>query len=292
MSILHVKQRFLFAVSSWKIPAFSEEDMENYAKEMRDYTMLQGEGNFGAEEAVALCNNGDLDLKYLNYSCGSRILLRNLNMKIEAGRKYLILGDADSGKEELMGILTRKINGYTGNVYVGKKNLRKIRPSSLRRIIAMVSKDIPIQKDTIYRNVVLDEIYEEKKVRDSMGKVGLTDNNDHMEELQMERIEEYTDNDKKKISIARALVNNSSILILDETAGSENNTSDYEIEELILNMREMTVLSVSHRLTKSLMDKYDKVFVLDKGTVVEEGTFSELLLNNDYFFNLYVSNEV
>jgi ATP-binding cassette subfamily C protein len=124
-----------------------------------------------------------------------------------------------------------------------------------------------------------------------MGKVGLTEKNDHQEELQLERIDEYTDNEKKKISIARALVNNSSILILDETAGSEKNTSDYEIEELILNMREMTVLSVSHRITKSLMDKYDKVFVIDKGIVVEEGTFSELLLNNDYFYNLYVSNE-
>jgi len=107
----------------------------------------------------------------------------------------------------------------------------------------------------------------------------------------LERIDEYTDKEKKKISIARALVNNSSILILDETAGSEKNTSDYEIEELILNMREMTVLSVSHRITKSLMDKYDKVFVIDKGIVVEEGTFSELLPNNDYFYNLYVSNE-
>ncbi len=122
-----------------------------------------------------------------------------------------------------------------------------------------------------------------------MGKVGLLNlENENGEVLEAE---ELSDIDKKRISIARALVNHSSILILDETAGSENNEQDYEIEELILNMREMTVLSISHRLTKSLMEKYDRIFILDQGHIVEEGTFSELLLNNDYFYNRYVSSE-
>lgn len=291
MSILHVKQKLLFAMSSWKIPAYGEDDLENYAKINRDYTMLQGKGNFENEEAVAQCSSGDMNVEYLSYICEAKVRLRNLNMKFESGKKYLILGDAESGKEELLDILTRKISSYTGNVYLGQYNLKKLKRNQLGKILSVVSKDIPLIPGDIYGNVVLGDTFDEKNVRDSMGKVGLTEKNDHQEELQLERIDEYTDNEKKKISIARALVNNSSILILDETAGSEKNTSDYEIEELILNMREMTVLSVSHRITKSLMDKYDKVFVIDKGIVVEEGTFSELLLNNDYFYNLYVSNE-
>ncbi len=95
--------------------------------------------------------------------------------------------------------------------------------------------------------------------------------------------------DQRKTSIAKALVRNSSILVYEESEESPKN--DFEVEELILNMREMTVLSVSRQMTKSLMEKYDKIFVLDHECLVEEGTFNELLLHNEYFHNLYVSNE-
>lgn len=96
---------------------------------------------------------------------------------------------------------------------------------------------------------------------------------------------------KPRTSIAEALVRNSSILLIDPMEESSIMPTKFAVEELILNMREMTVLSVSRKMSKSLMEKYDKIFVLDQESQVEEGTFNDLLMNNDYFHHLFVSNE-
>lgn len=96
---------------------------------------------------------------------------------------------------------------------------------------------------------------------------------------------------KPRTSIAEALVRHSSILVIDPMEESSIVPTKFAVEELILNMREMTVLSVSRKMSKSLMEKYDKIFVLDQESQVEEGTFNDLLMNNDYFHHLFVSNE-
>ncbi len=122
-----------------------------------------------------------------------------------------------------------------------------------------------------------------------MEKVRRHDKSIRLQDFLKENEEEYSLQEKRRTSIAKALVRNSSILVYDES--DKSSKSDFEVEELILNMREMTVLSVSRQITKSLMEKYDKIFVLDQECLVEEGTFSELLIHNEYFQNLYVSNE-
>ncbi|HSL86023.1 MAG TPA: ABC transporter ATP-binding protein [Bacteroidales bacterium] len=281
MSILHVKQKW-FTVAPWKNYTLSE----SYAEIEREYPMVLDRRNFDVEEAAVPAHQREISMRDLTYTVGSRDLLKDIRMSFEPRKKYLILGDKDSGTEELIEILMKKITAYKGSITICEKELEKVEKGKRCRDLSLVSSRIPVIKGSVYENVLLDGKSDWTKVRDSMGKVGLL-------KLENENIktEDLSDIEKKRISIARALVDHSSILILDETAGSENNAEEYEIEELILNMREMTVLSISHRLTKSLMEKYDKIFILDKGSIIEEGTFSELLLNNGNFYNRYVSSE-
>lgn len=216
------------------------------------------------------------------------MVLAGLNMTIEQGKKYLLLGTEESGNAELLKILSHQIQEYDGNVYVGHQNLKELQGKALERILAFIHKNIFVLNDTIYRNIALHPHYDEKKVRESMRRVGLNERPEtNTTDIALNR-GFYSANERQKISIARALVNNSSILILDSTSDC---TKDCEVEELILNIRDMTVLSVSHILSKELVDRYDKIFVLDEGRVVEEGSFSDLLLQGGHFYSMYVRNE-
>lgn len=285
MSMLHVKEKILYVVTSIRNPVLLE---ESYNKQSSAYPMAPDRRNFKYEEAAVYGSQKELSIKNLSYKIGQDRILDSLNMSFLPKKKYLILGDMDSGVDALIGILTKKIQFYEGSVTINENNLKKINRKKLSGELSLISKDIPIEEGDLFHNVVLAENFGIDEIRENLGRVGLFTKEEG--EIKMER-QEYTDGERKRISVARALMNHSSILILDETAGSEKNESDYELEELILNMREMTVLSISHKLTKSLMEKYDRIFIMDKGSIVEEGSFSELLLNNDQFYKSYVSSE-
>lgn len=285
MSMLHVKEKILYVVTSIRNPVLLE---ESYNEQSFAYPMAPGRRNFNYEEAAVSGSQKGLTIKDLSCKIGQDKILDSLNMDFLPMKKYLILGNKNSGVDVLLGILTKNIQFYEGTVTINEKNIRKINRNKLSGELSLISKDIPIEEGDYFHNVVLSKKFDKERVRENLGRVGLLRKEEG--DIVMER-QEYTEDERKRISVARALMNHSSILILDETAGSEKNESDYELEELILNMREMTVLSISHKLTKSLMEKYDRIFIMDKGSVVEEGSFSELLLNNDQFYKSYVSSE-
>jgi len=296
MSIQHIKQKLLFAVF-----ALGSQEIEDTRKRK---TIIEIGGN------ASMTTNDRFFLDYdviekrtavpgmtiegLSFAYEkNKMVLNDINMNIEKGKKYLIIGADGSGKSTLLDILLKKNKDYIGNVFIGKDDLKKVKPSDLNNTISVVSSNVPVLNDTIYNNVAMSSNDNDRKVWDSMGKVGLRNNNENLVNAGngTDSSESFSNGDKKKISIARALVKNSSILVIDETTESSDSKVDYEIEELILNMREMTVLSFSRKLSKSLIDKYDKIFVLDHGRLVEEGTFSDLLLNNEYFYKMYFANE-
>lgn len=298
MSMQQIKNKILFAVSAISSQGFEKMSKLKMSPEIMGYNSLASFDNRFFLEDV---NENrklvyEISIEGLTYGYDEdNMVLKGINLNIEKGKKYLIIGKSGSGKTTLLKVLLKQVTDYAGNVFIGRDNLKKIKNRDLDKMISVVSKNVFMLDDTIYNNVALHSNHDEKKVRDSMGRVGLSNKRDNLEDRGFceprENVYSFSDGDKQKISIARALVNNSSILVLDEAKGSGDSKIGYEIEELILNMREMTVLSVSHHLTKALIDKYDKIFVLDKGRIVEEGSFSELLLNNEYFYRLYVSNE-
>lgn len=296
MSIQQIKQKLLFAVF-----ALGSQEIEDTRKRK---AINETRGNVSFTTNDRLFHDFDvmekratvpgMTIEGLSFAYEkNKMVLNDINMNIEKGKKYLIIGADGSGKSTLLDILLKKNRDYIGNVFLGKEDLKKVKSADLHNTISVVSSNVPILNDTIYNNVAMNSKDNDRKVWDSMGKVGLRNNKENLVNAEngTDLSESFSNGDKKKISIARALVKNSSILVIDETTESSDSKVDYEIEELILNMREMTVLSFSRKLSKSLIDKYDKIFVLDQGKLVEEGTFSELLLNNEYFYKMYFANE-
>lgn len=296
MSIQQIKQKLLFAVLALGSQEIEDTRKRKVIVETRENVPFTTNDRLFLDFDVTERNSTvpGMTIEGLSFSYEkNKMVLNDISMNIEKGKKYLIIGADGSGKSTLLDILLKKNKDYIGNVFIGKEDLKKVKLADLNNIISVVSSNVPILNDTIYNNVALNSKDNDRKVWDSMGKVGLRNNKENLLNAGngTDSNESFSNGDKKKISIARALVKNSSILVIDETTESSDSKVDYEIEELILNMREMTVLSFSRKLSKSLIDKYDKIFVLDQGKLVEEGTFSDLLLNNEYFYKMYFANE-
>lgn len=296
MSIQQIKQKLLFAVLALGSQEIEDTRKRKVTVETRENVPFTTNDRLFLDFDVTERNSTvpGMTIEGLSFSYEkNKMVLNDISMNIEKGKKYLIIGADGSGKSTLLDILLKKNKDYIGNVFIGKEDLKKVKLADLNNIISVVSSNVPILNDTIYNNVALNSKDNDRKVWDSMGKVGLRNNKENLLNAGngADSNESFSNGDKKKISIARALVKNSSILVIDETTESSDSKVDYEIEELILNMREMTVLSFSRKLSKSLIDKYDKIFVLDQGKLVEEGTFSDLLLNNEYFYKMYFANE-
>ncbi|HBF77779.1 MAG TPA: ABC transporter ATP-binding protein, partial [Clostridiaceae bacterium] len=96
--------------------------------------------------------------------------------------------------------------------------------------------------------------------------------------------------ERQRISIARAMLKNTPILLLDEATSALDNITANEIEEMVLNMKGTTVISVTHRLNEERLKGYDKIFVIRDGKVMEEGKFDKLIDEKEYFFELFTLN--
>jgi len=93
--------------------------------------------------------------------------------------------------------------------------------------------------------------------------------------------------EKQRISIARALIKNTPVLLLDEATASLDSETSYEIESSILDIDDLTSIVVTHKLNQELLKRYDKIIVMENGNIIEEGNFYELIDKKGFFYNLY-----
>jgi len=96
--------------------------------------------------------------------------------------------------------------------------------------------------------------------------------------------------EKQRISISRALIKNSSILLLDESTSALDNITSFEIEQAILSIKDLTAIVITHKLNEEVLSNYDKIYVLKGGRLLESGNFNTLMSNKGYFYSMYTLN--
>lgn len=233
-------------------------------------------------------------IKITNLNFGydnSKLALQNINLEFHKNKKYAIVGGSGSGKTTLLKVLTKDIVNYTGEVYFDDVLLRDISYESLYSIISIIHQNVFLFDTNIKENITLYNDYTEEEILYSITNSGLvkTLNNfqNGLETLVGENGNNLSGGEKQRISIARSLIKNVPILILDEATSSLDNTTAYEIENLILSMENTTAIVVTHRLHENLLKKYDEIFVFKDGCLVENDSFENLMENKNYFYSLY-----
>ena len=228
----------------------------------------------------------------LNFSyTDDRKTLNNINLEFDKNKKYAIVGESGSGKSTLIKLLMRYYKNYDGYILVDDKNIKHIYSDDLYKNISMIQQNVFMFDDTIKENIKLFSHYSDEEVLNVCKKSGLTNLINSLpngiNSLVGENGNKLSGGEKQRIAIARSLINKTKILILDESTSALDNETAYNLENSLLEIEELTLIVVTHKLIKSILNKYDEIIVMKEGMVIEKGTFDELIKQQNYFYNLY-----
>lgn len=232
----------------------------------------------------------------VNFGYNELLTLKNINLKIEKGKKYAIVGPSGCGKSSLLKLLLRQKLPSSGNIYLDNVNYLNISNIDFYDLLSTVHQEIFMFEETIKNNITLYKDYPIEKLNRILILSGI----DNMVNSLKNGIEtvindsggNFSGGEKQRISIARALIKETPILLLDEVTSSLDIKTAYEIENTLLNIDSLTCLVVTHRLDPSILKKYDEILVMKDGEIIEIGSYDTLIENKDYFYSLSKVNNL
>ena len=236
--------------------------------------------------------NATLEFKNISfvYPDGTQAL-KNLSVKIEGGRKVGLVGISGSGKTTFLNLIPRFFNLEHGQILVDGQNINNINLSSLRKEISLVSQDVILFDDTIKSNILYgnssasdEEIVAACKFAAAQDFIEKLPNK--YETIIGENGIKLSGGQKQRLSIARAILKNSSIILLDEATSSLDSDSETVIQKAIENLtKNKTTIIIAHRL--STIMNCDKILVFDNGQIISEGSHEFLVNSSPIYKNLY-----
>jgi subfamily B ATP-binding cassette protein MsbA len=267
---------------------------EGLAAARRIYALIDKEDKILEDKNLPILqiSSGDIIFQNVNfsYSDNSRIL-NNINININGGSKTGIIGESGSGKSTILNLIPRFFNLTEGKILIDKQEINNVRLSSLRKAISIVSQDTILFDDTIKKNIAYakkyatdDEIYKASKLAGIDNFVNSLKNG--YETLVGENGIKLSGGQKQRISVARAFLKNAPIILLDEATSSLDSDSEEKIKQALNELtKNKTTLIISHKL--STIITCEKIYVINKGKIIGEGTHLELIKNSTYYRNLY-----
>ncbi len=217
--------------------------------------------------------------------------LKDVSFTLEKGEKLAIVGKTASGKSTIAELLVRMYDVDTGSIIIGDKDIKRISLSSLRRSIAYVPQDVFLFSDTISENIQfgLDHKVEQKDIEHSAKLAAIHDDilklPNGYETLVGERGVTLSGGQKQRISLARALIKNPNIILLDDCLSAVDATTENEIvHSLNTTLAGKTTIVITHRIHAQM--QYDKVIILEEGEIIEAGKPSDLNKPGTAFYEL------
>ena len=217
--------------------------------------------------------------------------IKNINISVEGGSTIALVGHSGAGKSTIINLLPRFYDPQKGQIHIDGQNIRDVTLSSLRKNISLVSQDIILFDDTVRANIAYAKsgASEEEIIKacDFAAAVDFIDNLPQSYETMIgENGVRLSGGQKQRISIARAILKNSSIILLDEATSSLDAESEEKVQNAIINLtKNKTTLVIAHRL--STIMKANKIIVVNQGRIAEIGTHNHLLKNSIIYKNLY-----
>ena len=218
-------------------------------------------------------------------------VLNDISIDINKGQTTAIVGSTGSGKSTLIKLILRLYDSTSGEIKFDGKNIRDLELDSLRNKIGLVSQDIFLFEGTVFENIAYgnldakdEEVWEAAKLSESDKFINLLPNKENT--IVGERGQKLSGGQRQRISIARAILKNPEILILDEATSAVDNETEAAIQRSINTLKEgRTVIAIAHRL--STIRNAEIIYVLEEGKVVESGNHESLLEINGVYSKLW-----
>ncbi len=245
-----------------------------------------------ADKAL-LFNEGNIQFKKISfkYENVENKVLDNIDLKISGGEMTALVGHSGAGKSTIMNLIPRFYEPFAGDILIDNQLIKNFSLNSLRENISLVSQDTTLFDDTIKNNIkyskldALDEeIFEVAKLSNCDEFINKMPNG--YETIIGENGVRLSGGEKQRLSIARAMLKKSKIILLDEATSSLDSETEEKIQNAINHLtKDRTTLVIAHRL--STVINSNKIYVIDGGKIVAEGDHTDLLIKSDIYRNFY-----
>lgn len=239
---------------------------------------------------------GDIKIENLDFRYGNRALvLQDINMYFEKGKKIAIVGESGCGKTTLAKLILSFYRPERGSVMVDGKDLSEYSILSIRKHMAYISQDVFLFSDTIYNNLRFgNEDVTDEEIRNVCKRCYIDEFIKHLPMGYDTMIEEYGTNlsegQKQRLSIARALLRKPDVLIMDEATSNLDTITEKSVKGVMKGFSEkMTCIIIAHRI--NTIKNCDYIYVMDKGKIVEQGTHRSLLAQDGMYKQMVICNE-
>ena len=238
--------------------------------------------------------NGEIEFIDVNFNYLSNIenhVLKDINIKIIGNKMTALVGQSGSGKSTLLNLIPRIYDPKSGMLKVDGQNIKEINLNSLRKEISIVDQNVTLFDDTVFNNIKYakpdakdEEIYKAADL--SMCRDFIEKLNQKYQTMIGENGVKLSGGEKQRLSIARAFLKDSKIILLDEATSSLDSETEEKIQKALdkLTLNKTTVV-IAHRLSTILNS--DKIYVMDKGIVVDSGNHEQLLEKSQTYKNFY-----
>ena len=226
-----------------------------------------------------------------SYSENDKDVLKNISIKIKSGQTVALVGPSGAGKSSLLNLVPRFYDVSSGKVEINDVDIKDLSLADVRSSSALVSQDtlifdLSIKENIIFGNDNVSEKFFQNVCEDSLVDEFVKDLPDGYETIAGESGVRISGGQKQRIAIARAMIKNAPILLLDEATSSLDSDSEKKVQIALDKLiKNKTALVIAHRL--STVRNVDKIYVIDKGTVVEEGNHDSLIKNDGLYSFLF-----
>jgi ATP-binding cassette, subfamily B, bacterial MsbA len=237
-----------------------------------------------------------IELRNVHFAYGDKKILNGINLTIPKGKTIALVGSSGAGKSTLVDLIPRFHDVTEGEILIDGVNLKELKLYDLRRLMGVVSQEPILFNDTLYNNITLGtggatQERVEEAARIAHAHNFIAQKTDGYETIVGDRGTKLSGGERQRITIARAVLKNPPILILDEATSSLDTESERTVQDAINKlMQNRTCIVIAHRL--STVQHADEIIVLDKGNIAERGTHTELINKNGLYKKLVELQQV
>lgn len=235
-------------------------------------------------------NNLEISNLYFNYGAG-RPAVDNISLKIDRNKKYAVVGGSGCGKSTLIKLMLGYYSDFSGDIKFDGNSIKNLDIEQLNKMISIIHQNVYMFDKTIKDNICLYKEFSKEQINNVLNLSGankfIEETTNGLNYLVGENGNNLSGGQRQRIAIARALIQQTPILVLDEGTSAIDMQTAYDIESKLLSIENLTLITITHKMSEQLLSLYDEIIYMENGQIVEKGNFKELLDKKDKFFKFY-----
>ena len=218
-------------------------------------------------------------------------VINGISLSIKKEKKYAFVGKSGCGKSTLIKLIAGYYSDYKGNVLYDEDNLFSVDIDKITALSSVIHQNVYMFDESILDNICLHEDYSKEELQSALSDSGLLHFIEQVPNGLEYHVRENGNNlsggQKQRIAVARALIRKKPLLILDEGTSAIDMQTAYDIESRLLEISDLTLLTITHNMSKDILELYDEIIFMADGKIIEHGTFETLIAKHAAFYDFY-----